>query len=348
MLRKPSLYKLLLAGALLLAGLTGHAQASGDMTAAAQAFLQTLDPKTREQVLFGYNDAERFNWHFVPKARKGLPLKNMNSQQKAAALRLLQACMSAQGYQKATSIIALESILKVLEQRGPDDDYRDPGKYYFSIFGTPGLKQRWGWRVEGHHVALNFSSANNKLLAGTPAFLGSNPGIVPSGAEKGKQILKQEAMLGFELLNSLDKLQQEQAIIQADAPHDIITGNQRKAMLIDPPGLPYTKMNPRQQQLLKQLVGVYIDNYTKLYADILLKEISAAGWDKMHFAWAGVHAWGGGHYYRIQNPAILIEYDNTQNNGNHVHTVLRDLKNDFGDALEEHYQAAHRMGQIPE
>jgi hypothetical protein len=341
MSRKPRIYKLLLPGALLLAGLTGHAQGPGGITTAAQAFLQTLDTKAKDQVVFAYDDAERFNWHFVPKARKGMPLKAMNSQQKTAALHLLQTCMSAQGYQKASSIIALENILKVLEGRGPDDDYRDPGKYYISIFGTPDPKKLWGWRIEGHHVALNFSSANNSLVAGTPAFLGSNPGIVPSGAEKGKQILKQEAMLGFELLNSLDKSQQELAIIQTEAPGDIITGNRRKVMLLDPPGLSFSKMTPRQQQLLKQLVGVYIDNYTKLYADVLLKEITDAGWDKMHFAWAGVHAWGGGHYYRIQNPAILIEYDNTQNNGNHVHTVLRDLKNDFEDALEEHYQAAH-------
>lgn len=335
-------YKLLLPGVLLMACLTAHAQAPGNITDAARAFLHTLDVKTREQVVFDYNDAERFNWHFVPKTRKGLPLKNMNSQQKTAALRLLQTCMSTQGYQKATSIIALENILKVLEQRGPDDNYRDPGKYYLSIFGMPDPKKVWGWRIEGHHVALNFSSVNNGLVAGTPAFLGSNPGIVPSGAEKGKQVLKQEAVLGFELLNALDRSQQQQAIIQPDAPRDIITGNQRKAMLLDPPGLSFSKMSPRQQELLKQLVGVYIDNYTKLYADVLLKEIAAAGWDKMHFAWAGAHAWGEGHYYRIQNPAILIEYDNTQNNGNHVHTVLRDLKNDFGDALQEHYQAAHR------
>lgn len=341
MLRKPTIYKLLLPAALLLAGLTGHAQAPGNITAAAQTFLQTLDAKAKDQVVFAYDDAERFNWHFVPKARKGLPLKAMNSRQKTAALHLLQTCMSAQGFQKASSIIALENVLKVLEARGPDDDYRDPGKYYISIFGTPDPNKLWGWRIEGHHVALNFSSANNSLVAGTPAFLGSNPGIVPSGPEKGKQVLKQEAVLGFELLNSLDKSQQEQAIIQTQAPGDIMTGNRRRVMLLEPPGLSFSKMNARQQQLLKQLVGVYIDNYTRLYANVLLKEITAAGWDQMHFAWAGVHAWGGGHYYRIQNPAILIEYDNTQNNGNHVHTVLRDLKNDFGDALEEHYQAAH-------
>ncbi|GAA0531107.1 DUF3500 domain-containing protein [Chitinophaga japonensis] len=315
-----------------------------DITAAAQAFLQTLDPAAKQQASFAWGDEERFNWHFVPRPRKGLPLKAMNSRQKAAALHLLQTCMSAQGYKKATAIIALESILKVLEGRDPGDDYRDPGKYYFTIFGTPGPAQPWGWRVEGHHVSLNFSAAGNSLVAATPAFLGSNPAIVPSGKEKGLQILKQEAELGFALLRSLDEKQRARAIIQATAPHDIMTGNRRKAMLQSPPGLPYAAMNPQQQQLLRQLVAVYIDNHTKLMADVLLKEIAAAGWEQMHFAWAGARAWGGGHYYRIQNPAVLIEYDNTQNNGNHVHSVLRDLKNDFGeDILQEHYQAGHPL-----
>lgn len=328
---------------LLLTAATGRAQSSGNnVVTAARQFLQTLDHTSREAATFSFTDAERFKWHFVPMARKGLPLKAMNERQKAAALHLLETCMSAQGYKKATSIIALETILKALEGRGPGDDYRDPGKYYFSIFGDPGPGKPWGWRLEGHHVSLNFSAANNSLVSGTPAFFGSNPAIVPEGAEKGKQILKQESTLGFELLRSLSKEQQAQAIIQAAAPSEILTGNKRKAMLQEPPGLPFSKMTGAQQQLLKQLVALYIDNYTKLMADILLKEVETAGWEKMHFAWAGGQAWGQGHYYRIQNPAILIEYDNTQNNGNHVHTVLRDLQHDFGeDLLEEHFKTAH-------
>jgi len=338
------LFRTLLPCLLLISSYTAYAQSTGkDITAAAQQFLQTLDAGSRQQAIFTWDDAERFHWNFVPMPRKGLPIKAMNKQQQTAALHLLQTCMSAQGYKKATSIIALENVLKVLENRGADDHYRDPTNYYFSVFGEPGPQKPWGWRLEGHHVSLNFSAANNTLVASTPSFFGSNPGIVPSGPEKGKQVLKQEAVLGFELLHSLDKTQLQQAMIQTDAPREIITGNQRKAMLLDPPGLAYSQMNPRQQQMLQQLVAVYIDNYTKLMADILLKEITAAGWNNMHFAWAGASAWGGGHYYRIQNPAILIEYDNTQNNGNHVHTVLRDLKNDFGeDVLQEHYQAAHQ------
>ncbi|HEU4551183.1 MAG TPA: DUF3500 domain-containing protein [Chitinophaga sp.] len=326
--------------------LTGpaHAQTTGkDITAAAQQFLQTLNDSARQQAVFAWDNEERFHWNFVPMPRKGLPIKAMNAQQKAAALRLLKTSTSAEGYRKATSIMAMENVLKALEDRAPDDHYRDPTNYYFSIFGAPGSGQQWGWRLEGHHVSLNFSANNNTLVAATPSFFGSNPGIVPSGPEKGRQILKQEVALAFTLLHSLTREQLQQAMIQTTAPREIITGNKRKAMLLDPPGLAYSQMNPEQQQMLQQLVAVYIDNNTKLMADILLKEVTTAGWNNMHFAWAGATEWGGGHYYRIQNPAILIEYDNTQNNGNHIHTVLRDLKNDFGeDVLREHYAAAHR------
>lgn len=318
------------------------ALAQADVVAAAEKFIATLDTNARRQACFTWQDAGRFHWHFVPMERKGLPLAAMSPQQKAAALALLQACTSQAGYKKATDIIALEIVLKALEQRGPDDHYRDPGKYYCSLFGTPGAQQPWAWRLEGHHVSLNFTLKGKRLVAGTPAFLGSNPAIVPQGPQKGKQVLKQEAVLALELLHALDKAQLQQAVISAEAPREIFTGNRRKAMQLDPPGLAYTKMTPAQQQLLKQLVAVYVDNYTKLMADVLLKEISDAGWENMHFAWAGGQQWGQGHYYRLQNPAVLIEYDNTQNNGNHVHTVLRDLKNDFGDdVLQQHYESAH-------
>lgn len=309
---------------------------------AARQFVAVLDDATRQRACFAFTDAERTNWHFVPMERKGLPLNAMNPRQRAAAFKLLQACMSKQGYQKATEIISLELVLKALENRPDDDHYRDPEKYTFSLFGDPVKDQHWGWRLEGHHISLNFSAADNKLASGTPAFLGSNPAIVGEGPSKGKEVLKQEAAMGFELLRMMNETQRQQVIISTTAPADIISGNKRKAMLLDPPGLSYQEMTPAQQRLMRQLVAVYIDNYTKLMADILLKEITTEGWDKLHFAWAGATAWGKGHYYRIQGPTVLIEYDNTQNNANHVHTVLRDLKNDFGDdVLQRHYETAH-------
>ena len=299
------------------------------MEAAAQQFIRSLDSSLRKQACLSWEDNERFNWHFVPRERKGLPLKAMSPQQREKAYRLLQTCMSGNGYRKASAIVANEEILRVLEGRDTNDGYRDAGKYYFTVFGDPAPGKPWGWRMEGHHLSLNFSAVDKSLVAGTPAFMGANPAIVPDGPAKGRQVLKEESALGFDLLHSLDKAQLQQALIQEKAPADIITGNKRKAWLLEPPGLSYSQLTKDQQQQLKRLVAVYVDRYTKLMADILWKEIAEAGWENLHFAWAGAQQWGEGHYYRVQGPTFIIEYDNTQNNANHVHTTFRDLKNDI-------------------
>ncbi|RPD38010.1 DUF3500 domain-containing protein [Chitinophaga barathri] len=310
---------------------------------AAQQFLRTLDKELLAKTQFSWDDEERYNWHFVPRARKGLPLKEMNETQRTAAYALLKRCMSNNGYTKATAIVQLEYVLRALEGRGENDDYRDAGKYYFSVFGDPAAGKPWGWRVEGHHLSLNFSALENKWMTGSPMFMGSNPAIVPDGPKKGQQILKEEADLAFELLDSLNEQQLKEAVIAEKAPADIITSNKRKAWLQDPPGLGYAKLNPGEQRQLKMLIALYVDRYTKLMAEVMWKEMENAGWENVHFAWAGGRKWGIGHYYRIQGPTFVIEYDNTQNNANHVHTTFRDLKNDFGeDMLKEHYKSAHR------
>ncbi len=320
----------------------------GDIEKAAKAFIALLDTAQCRQACFSWEEEERFNWHFVPRARKGLPLKDMTETQRVKAYQLLKACLSSDGYKKATAIVETEHILRALEGRGPDDEYRHPGKYYFSFFGAPAAGKPWGWRVEGHHLSLNFSAATRTLITGTPAFMGANPAIVPDGPEKGRQILKDESQLAFGLLATLNAAQQARAIVAEKAPADIITGNKRKAWLQDPPGLGYAELQPAQQQQLKKLVAVYVDRYTKLMADLLWKEITAAGWANVHFAWAGGKCWGAGHYYRIQGPTFIIEYDNTQNNANHVHTTFRDLKNDFGeDVLLQHYKQGHAKADAP-
>jgi hypothetical protein len=253
---------------------------------------------------------------------------------------LLRTALSDTGYQKASSIIQLEAILREAEGRSPNDDYRDPGEYYFTIFGNP-TDSIWGWRVEGHHLSLNFSSQNNLLVSGTPGFMGANPATVLSGPEKGKQILKDETTAGFALLHSLNTGQKQKAIFDADAPSDILTAASRQAMINDPAGISYGELNSSQQRLFLTLLSVYIHRYTRLFAMDMMREIETAGLNNLRFAWAGAQQPGPGnrHYYRIQGPTIIIEYDNTQNNANHVHSVLRDLKNDFGgDELLEHYR----------
>lgn len=327
---------------ILFSGIATMSTTAQSLEKTAHAFIATLDSSQRTATLFALEDAERYNWHFVPRERKGLPLKAMTAAQRSKAYELLKACMSSTGYQKATTIVEQELILRALEGRGDNDTYRDPGKYYFSVFGMPGNGKPWGWRMEGHHLALNFTAADKKTIAVTPTFMGANPAIVPDGPKKGQQVLKEESQLAFALLESLTPTQLAGAVVAEKAPSDIITGNKRKAWLQDPPGLPYGQLQPAQQAQLKRLLAVYIDRYTKLMADVLWKEINDAGLEQLHFAWAGGRNWGSGHYYRVQGPTFVIEYDNTQNNGNHVHTSFRDLKNDFGeDMLREHYDNAH-------
>jgi hypothetical protein len=311
------------------------------MSVAADKFLQTLSNDQKAKAQFRFDDEQRYNWDFRPKDRKGIPLKELNKAQRNAAMDLLHTVLSDTGFKKATSIFELEAVLKSAEGLPADNDFRDSGKYYFSIFGNPRTDSIWGWKLEGHHVAFNFSSENNRLVSGTPGFLGANPAVVLSGPEKGKEILKDETELGFTLLHSLDVKQKEKAIISVKAPAEILTDVYRKAMISDPRGISYGELNNSQQKIFMQLLSIYIHRYTRLFAWNMMHEIEAAGLNKLRFAWAGAQQAGLGnpHYYRLQGPTIIIEYDNTQNNANHVHTVVRDLENDFGgDELLQHYK----------
>jgi hypothetical protein len=316
----------------------------GGMAAAANKFLLSLSDKQKNKIQFSFDDSERYNWHYIPKSRKGLPLKELEGSQYSAAMELLHTALSDSGFQKTTAIFQLENILRVVEGRPENDDHRDPGKYYFSMFGNPATDSIWGWRLEGHHISFNFSALNNEIVSATPGFLGTNPAIVLSGPEKGKYILKNEAELGLGLLRSLDAAQVKKAIINAEAPSEIITAADRRAMIAHPEGVLYSELNSSQQKLFMQLLSLYIHRYTRLFAANMMKEIEVAGLENLRFAWAGLQQTGVGnpHYYRIQGPTIIIEYDNTQNNANHIHTVVRDLKNDFGgDELVEHYRNSH-------
>jgi hypothetical protein len=315
---------------------------SVDVTQRANEFLSTLSPALKSKVQYTWDDRERLNWHFVPKDRNGISLHDLNEKQRAAAFALLKASLSNQGYQKATGILALEKILQQVEGRGETDSYRDPLNYYFTIFGTPIPDKLWGWRLEGHHLSLNFSITKGIIESSTPSFWGSNPAVVPSGNERGKKTLKDEMDLGFELINSLSEQQLTKARFSETALSEIVSYNKQQAESLSPVGILYKDMKPEQQQLFMKLLNTYIKKYEFGFAEKLMDKIKKAGIDKLSFAWAGALKPGSGHYYRIQGPMLLIEYDNTQNNANHIHSVVRDLTNDFaGDILREHYQKEH-------
>lgn len=315
-------------------------RANSEMSTAANEFLQTLSQEQKAKAQFRFDEDERYNWHYIPKARKGIPLKELNNAQRKAAMSMLHAALSDTGFQKATAIRQLEDVLRVVEGLPENSDYRDSGKYYISVFGNPS-DPVWGWRFEGHHISFNFSSKDNRLVSATPNFFGANPAIVLSGPQKGTEVLKGETELGFALLQSLDQKQKQEAVINVQAPAEIITGADRKAIIADAHGVSYGELNSEQQKIFMQLLSLYIHRYRRQFAMDLMEEIESAGVNNLLFAWAGDQQVGVGHphYYRIKGPTIIIEYDNTQNNANHVHTVVRDLKHDFGgDELLEHYK----------
>ncbi len=310
----------------------------------AKDFLNSLNDEQRQKTIYKLDDKERYNWHYFPKSdRKGISLNELTGDQKEKAFALLKSCLSTSGYEKTIDIINLENVLRVLENRS-DNEYRNSGKYFIIIFGDPHPKNSWGWRFEGHHISFSFAAMNNTLISGTPGFLGSNPAIVPSGPQKGKQPLKEETEAAFSFLHSLTSQQLQTAVSKSGAPGDIITFVSREAKIESNEGITYATLTPSQQSLLMKLISIYIHRYTKLFADDMIRELNAAGLTNLRFLWAGAQSGEGkGYYYRIQGPTIIIEFDNTQGNANHIHSVVRDLKDDFGgDALLEHYKKEHQ------
>lgn len=324
-------------------GASQRFQSAAVMCAAAQNFLSALTPDQAAKAKFSFADEERMNWHFIPRARKGLPLKEMDSAQLSLAHAFLSAGLSQRGYMKATTVMSLEAVLKELEQgKGP---VRDPALYFFSVFGEPSDSRTWGWRVEGHHLSLNFTLAEGQLVASTPAFFGSNPAEVKEGPRKGLRTLAGEEDRARDLMASLDEKQRSVAIISKEAPRDILSVNSRKADVGPPVGLPAAKMTKKQTELLMALIEEYVKTMPADVSSARLEQIRHAGVEKIHFAWSGGMARGEKHYYRVQGPTFLVEYDNFQNDANHIHAVWRNYDGDFGlDLLGMHLKESHTKG----
>ncbi len=319
-----------------------------DLSEKANTFLGTLSEEIREKALFTYEDDERYNMNYVPMPRMGPTFHDFDETQKEAALELLKACMSQEGYEKTMEIRQLEKVLRSIENDDTDKmpdgrPRRDPLNYHFCIFGNPSPTENWGWRFEGHHVSLNFTSDEGKIVSATPTFLGSNPAIVKTGEHRGKQVLKKESQLGFALVNSLSEDQLKTAKFSEKAPQEVITANHREVGEIEKQGIAYADLSEAQKKIFDELLQVYVGNYIFEFSETLMAKIEKAGIENLLFAWAGGLKEGTPHYYRIHGPMLLIEFDNTQNDANHVHTVVRDLTNDYGgDILKRHYEMEHQ------
>lgn len=327
-------------GIVLLTSAYHRLTSSSLMAEAANRFLASLTPEQRAKASFPFAEDERKNWHFVPIERKGLALRDMTSAQKHLATALLSAGLSQQGFFKVETIMSLEDVLRIIEHgTGPE---RDPEKYYISIFGTPSADGTWGYRVEGHHISQNYTVAGGHV-AGAPSFFGANPAEVREGPRKGLRALGAEEDLGRAVIQSLDPEQCKTAIVNKGAYKEILTFDSRQAALKgQPSGLQASGMNAKQFDLLLALLEEYARNMPEEIAEAREAQIKKAGKD-IYFAWAGGTEKGEPHYYRVQTASFLIEYDDTQNNANHIHTVWRDFNGDFGlDLLKLHYQASHQ------
>jgi hypothetical protein len=333
-------FSILLVGGL--AGVAYVAQQSeptgSKMASAAEKFLASLKPEQKAKALLAFDDKERLNWHFTPQqdqnrkpTRKGLSLEQMTAEQKQAALELLKAGTSADGNKKAVTIMSLESILHDLEKNGRM--VRSPEWYFFAIFGEPSKTGKWGWRVEGHHLALNFVLDGSNLVSSTPAFFGANPATVKAGPRQGLRTLPEAEDLARELFTSLDDAQKKTAFQEKNFPE--IKEASADSGVGEPTGLAAAKMTPKQRDVLIRLLQAYANRMPPDVADVEMAEVRKAGGEHVFFAYAGGAEPGKPHTYRIQGPTFVVEFLNVQNDSagnpaNHIHSVWRKIKGDFG------------------
>ena len=312
------------------------------MLQAAQKFRSTLSREQLARASFGFDDAERLNWHFIPRERKGLPLRELEGESLKVAQALIASGLSQAGYEQALSIMSLEEVLYLLEagDRTERRERRNPGKYYISIFGTPSETGKWGWRVEGHHISLNYTLDRGDVVSSTPEFFGANPAFIDAGPDRVIRPLGTEEDLARQILKLCTPDLLKTAYIDKTAPGDLRVGSDAQHPNPQPEttpavGLAASQMTADQKKLLAELLGEYLKN---MPADISGRRRAAlmqAGIDKIHFAWWGETERNQPHYYRIQGPTFLVEYNNTQNKANHVHSYWRDFAGDFGIPLKK-------------
>ena len=292
----------------------------------------------RDKASFEFSDEERLNWHFIPRPRQGIPLKELSAAQLDSARDLLQVLFSAKGFQKTENVRDLENVLAVLEPNGPF--VRDPDLYYLTVFGEPAMAGAWGIRYEGHHLAFNWTFTEGVGIASTPQFFGSNPAEVRSGDKRGTRVLAVEEDLGRRLVKSLSAAQLAAAVIPGEAPRDIFSAAQKDIVALEDLGVAYQQLDAAQQELLVEIIAEVASSQAEAVSRARMQHITDDGIESVKFAWIGGVERGDAHYYRIQGDSFLIEYDNTQNDANHVHLVWRDFDGDFGrDLIRLHYDA---------
>lgn len=305
----------------------------------AVAFLNSLDEDQRKIAQLEFDDINRHTWHFLPAAmwpRTGVSLKELNPDQKEKLLLMLRDYLSESGYEKTLGIIELENVLAMMEN---NPDFRDSELYYTTFYGNPEKDNNWAWSFEGHHISLNFTVVNGQVSM-VPRFLGASPAVFREGPREGEQTaLGAEQNIGFKLLASLSDEQLEKAIFKKTSFGEIVTSTSSEVGRLQPVGIKMDELDSEQKSILLDLINVYLSVMPQEIAEERFQKLREEDTDEIRFGWAGEKDRNKPHYYRVQGKTFLIEFDNTHNDANHIHTVWRDFNGDFGrDLLLEHYQ----------
>jgi len=369
---------------------------AGEMARAADSWLASLADDQREDAQHpgpGRDDAERTTWFYTPTDHGGLPLGQQRPRQQGLAMQLLATGLSVEGYAVVATVMGLENVLDRVEQWTRDwgrERGRDPGLYYFRVFGSPG-DNAWGWRCGGHHVSVNYTIVDGRVASCTPCFIGAHPAKTTLLANGTLMPLGDIEPIARELARELEERGEGAALLHPSAISDIVSGNRarvrdgdemihmqdlwrgrfaegRLVSLLDqndtdaeaasgygpedhrtlaltarPKGIRGGALRAGEQPRLLELIAGYLGRFPEEIADPWLARYRAdGGLDDLYFAYAGERVSHGPVYYRLQDERLLVEYDNTQYNANHAHSVVRDLTADFGvDALAEHRQLFH-------
>jgi len=304
-------------------------------------FLNSLSQEQKEKTQLPFGHITRQEWHFLPGAmwpRAGIQLFELNEDQKQLLFELLKQNLSETGYDKTLKIIDLENVLAEISG---DSDFRDSEKYSIAFYGDPEKDNTWAWSFEGHHVSLNFTIVDNNISI-APRFMGASPAVIMEGERKGESTLDKEEGLGLILVNSLSDVQTQKAIFQKESFFDIVTSNAIEVSPLDKVGIKLSDLNTKQQNILWDLLNEYLSTMPTELAKKRMNNLKAEELNDITFGWAGSTQLGKPHYYRIQGKTFLVEFDNTQNNANHIHLVWRDFNGDFGrDLISEHYKNSH-------
>ena len=308
---------------------------AASVEAAARGFLASLSAAERERASFPFASSERTRWHWtVPSSvpRNGLPLGEMSAEQRQLALSLLRTSSSPSGYRKAVDIMALQGVLQRMSP-GAGDTF-DADRYYVSVFGAPGAAP-WGWRFEGHHLSRNFTLVRGAVAA-EPFFLGAWPtraGSAYRSVAKGERAMPREEDAAREIVLSLDGRLRRRVVFSPESLTDHVSQNAVRVRPIEGVGVRTADLPSSGQKRVLEILRTYLANHPPELARSAFARLERAGVARTTFGWAGSTRPGVPHYYRLQGPTFLLEFDNSRDSGTHIHSVWRDFDRDFGRHL---------------